>query len=307
MTAIPALAQNAWTLGKLGAVRLRLLTDRLHQKTLEADRARGFDAYEYLPWLCCPIRADRIDCRGKLEADGRILTDEEVLRRLRKAYWGGRQAPLGEISISSKCMTIDVRSGNRDMKAIRNAVKLVTTTDDSWRDRFDSLVKVVVPLKTIGMKVREGGVGFSSHLARGAVFLSIPRLLEFRDLELSINLAHEMGHPALMVLQAADRIVAGDLGEPVFSGVRKTNRPAIQSFHAMIALCFMVEYTVSRVQCPGSLSEMEQSYLQKRCRELTEDLKISVAAFNAVSLTPLGERLRDDCADLLVRVRSVAS
>lgn len=138
------------------------------------------------------------------------------------------------------------------------------------------------------------------------MFLSIPRMLEFRDLELSINLAHEMGHQALMVLQAADRIVAGDLGMPIFSGVRKTNRPAIQSFHAMIALSFMVEYTATRLQCPGPLTEVEQTYLRKRFQELAEDLKVSLAAFEDVSLTPVGERLRNDCFDLLVRVRPVA-
>lgn len=167
MTGVNALAENAWTLGNSGAARLRLLSQRLHKKILEADRARGFDTKEYLPWLCCPTRADRINYRGALKAEGRVLTDEEILRRLRKAYWGGRAAPLGEISISSKCMTIDVHSGNRDLEAIRNAITLITTTDDSWRHRFDSLVKVVVPLKTIGKKVREGGVGFSSHLAKG--------------------------------------------------------------------------------------------------------------------------------------------
>ena len=305
MSLAACMARDSWIIGNGGAAKLSRLSESLFRKIQEADanRTGTFSPY-YLPWLTCPVRADKVGVRSIIPSEDRILRDEFVLRRLRKAYWASRDAPLGEVSITSKCMSIDVRAEKRNLEALTSAIDLVVTTNDSWKVRFQSLAQFIIPLKTLGKGVRAGGVGFSSEFAKGAIFLSIPKIAKFSEVELSINLAHEMGHQSLMIFQSGDRIIDGDLGAPVFSGVRKTNRPAIQSFHAMIALAFMVEYSLSRLDDPAPLSSDGQGYLRKRADELIQDLAIAVTGFSKVCMTRIGQILYDECRDLLAKAES---
>src|SRR5690606_27268990 len=107
-----------------------------------------------------------------------------------------------------------------------------------------------------------GGVGFSSIRSRGAIYLSVPKLEDFYYLELAINLSHELGHQALMIYQGADSILNGDLEFPVYSAIRKTNRPAIMAFHAVTALSYMVLF-ISDLLSNGLLNDQERLYLDK--------------------------------------------
>lgn len=298
-----ALSDN-WITGDQGAAKLRFLTSNLFRKIRDAAiRDHGAVIPEYLPWLSCKDRTAKIGVFSISKPQRHVLTDSMMLRKLRKAYWLDRSAPLGELSIKSDCMSIDVRAAERDLTTLHRAIQLVVTTDDSWQQRFDSLVRMIVPLKTIGKNVRRGGVGFSSEYAKGAIFLSIPRQKEFPEIELSINLAHEMGHQALMVYQAADQIIEGDLGLPVYSGVRKTNRPAIQSFHAMIALAFMVEYVTKRMMRDHSSADAASIYLGQQKAVLVTDFEVAIKAFDGIALTPIGQKLYGECQELLQFVR----
>lgn len=297
--------RNSWCVGSMGAERLGHLSGRLFERIVESRNERGDEARSYLPWHSCDAFADRIQASSVPLSKNRILKDSEVLKQMRKAYWGGKMQPLGGVSIASKSMSIDVRAERRDLAVLDRAIELVRSTDASWEARFDSLVRLVVPLRGLGKSVREGGVGFSTHYAKGAVFLSIPRQRSFPHIELSINVAHEMGHQALMIYQAADRIIAGDLGQPVFSGVRKTNRPAIQSFHALVALTYMVEYTTMRLKKISALDAPEAAYLKQRHEILLGDLEVSIAAFEAIDLTLLGENLYLDAKAIVAFAKAL--
>ncbi|MGE3682678.1 MAG: HEXXH motif-containing putative peptide modification protein [Bdellovibrionales bacterium] len=237
----------------------------------------------------------------------RIVTDPSILRQLRRAYWNGRRSPLGGVSISAKFMLIDVNARFRDLQPMKRAVDLICSTDSTWNERFENLVKMIVPLRTIGRKARIGGVGFSTELAKGAVFLSVPRIEDFAAEELSINLAHEMGHQALGIFQAGDRIVAGDLGTPVYSAVRRTMRPAIHSFHAMVALAYMVEYLSKRIESPTSLSERQVEFFRRRYAELNADLNVAVGALKDLEFTKIGASLFHECCALAFVTTSVGS
>jgi hypothetical protein len=306
MSLAAQMTRDSWIVGSGGAAKLSRLSENLFQKIQDADAKRtGTFSPHYLPWLTCPVRADRIGVRDVAPSEDRILRDEYVLRRLRMTYWASRNAPLGEVSIASKCIAIDVHAGKRNLQILKSAIDLVATTNDSWKIRFQSLARFIVPLKTIGKGVRVGGVGFSSEFAKGAIFLSIPKTEKFPEIELSINLAHEMGHQSLMIFQSGDRIIDGDLGLPVFSGVRKTNRPAIQSFHAMIALVSMVEYALSRLDNPIPLSVDGQRYLRNRLEALLRDLAVAVAGFTNIPLTRIGQVLYGESRSLLAKAESM--
>lgn len=295
---------EGWLTGYQGSMKLQFLTARLFWKIRDAAiRDHGVSIPDYLPWLSCRERSAKLGVFAINQSQGQILTDALVLRKLRRAYWMDRSAPLGQLSIKSDCMSIDVRASERDLTVLQRAIDLVVTADGSWDERFAALVRMIVPLKTIGKNVRRGGVGFSSEYAKGAIFLSIPRQAEHADVELSINLAHEMGHQALMVYQASDQIIEGNLGLPVYSGVRKTNRPAIQSFHAMIALAFMVEYVNDRLTQDRLRRSDAFVYLERRGEELIADFEVAIEAFKGVVLTPIGQKLYAECRELLRSVK----
>lgn len=298
--------QGAWCVGSGGAERLGHLSRRLFEKTVQARRARGDEVRSYLPWFSCDDFADQIRISTVMTSSDRILKEPSILRKMRRVYWGSKAQPLGGVSIPSKSMSIDVRATDRDLSTLERAIELVRSTDESWSARFSSLVQAIIPLKGLGKNVREGGVGFSTQFAKGAIFLSIPKQANFRAVELSINLAHEMGHQALMVYQSADRIVSGDLAQPVYSGVRKTNRPAIQSFHALVALIYMVEYTINRLKNNFGLDTAETEYLRQRHESLLTDLEISITSFKDVGLTMLGANLYQEAKSVAASARAIA-
>jgi hypothetical protein len=109
-----------------------------------------------------------------------------------------------------------------------------------------------------------------------------------------------MGHQALGIYQASDSILT-DPKTPVYSAVRKTIRPGIHSFHAMVALAYMVDYLQARMGNAANLSGNQISYFQFRLEELGAGLKIAVSSFEKVALTAVGECIYSDCVSLSKR------
>lgn len=97
-----------------------------------------------------------------------------------------------------------------------------------------ALIEWIVPLR------QERPRGWSLQSARGLVFLGFHRGYDRTDLALDI--VHEMGHQALALFQSVDPIFESDPQGLVYSEVRKTHRPAIQSLHAASAIAFMTQY-----------------------------------------------------------------
>jgi hypothetical protein len=79
--------------------------------------------------------------------------------------------------------------------------------------------------------------GWTCHYFRGAVFLGFPQA--YSVLDLALDYVHEIGHQVLAVFQSVDPLIAGDRFAPVYSEVRRTMRPAIQSLQALSAIAFM--------------------------------------------------------------------
>jgi hypothetical protein len=96
---------------------------------------------------------------------------------------------------------------------------------------FSELVDFTIPLP--GQRNR----GFANHLIRGAIFRTVPE--DENKYDVAIDLAHETGHYGLMVLQSIDPIIKSNPDKLVHSTVRNHIRPAIQVFHAAVAMAFM--------------------------------------------------------------------
>jgi hypothetical protein len=98
---------------------------------------------------------------------------------------------------------------------------------------YSSLIRMVIPLR------QERPRGSSLHDARGMILIGFNK--NYNPIDLALDIVHELGHQALAIVQSADAIFADDPYRPVYSEVRKTERPAIQSLHAAAAIAFMVK------------------------------------------------------------------
>lgn len=133
----------------------------------------------------------------------------------------------------------------------------------------------------------------SSHQYRGGIFLGLPEKNDTCEIELAINLSHELGHQTLMIYQQADPLLVSDFGTPVYSAIRKTERPALMSFHAVAALVSMVEFLsgfVARKLGPSSIT----LYAENRLSEVLSDLKIGIDSLKNTQFTDLGIRMMNE-------------
>lgn len=121
------------------------------------------------------------------------------------------------------------------------------------------------------------------------MFMAVPDMnREFWNINLQIDIAHELGHSALIVYQAADPIFVSELDQPVLSGVRKVLRPAIMSFHAAAALAFMIEYLENALfQFQGD----ELRYVESELQKCKSDLSLALKALEKCEFTDLGKEI----------------
>lgn len=134
--------------------------------------------------------------------------------------------------------------------------------------------------------------GYSTHLARGIIFRSFPPQANAYDV--AIDLAHELGHQVLMAWQSVDKILTTDHKQPVFSEIRQVDRPAIQSFHAAVALAYMLFFVKNmqhNAECQDAGLRRGKTYrgtLQVSLNMATNSLRKSC------QFTPVGLKMMEE-------------
>ncbi|MEJ6789533.1 HEXXH motif-containing putative peptide modification protein [Brevundimonas sp. BR2-1] len=186
---------------------------------------------EYGPWLCFAPLLDEIDPRliyFRPPRRGHLVDDPDILAIMADFMAGDGRPAIAELPGEDTAWL----PRPSDVAAVfRGAVDIIERSDAFTRRLYDQTVDYVVPLG--GGRNR----GFSTHLARGAVFRSLPEDNDAYDI--AIDVIHEVGHQVLMTWQSIDPILTSDPAAPVYSEIRRVDRPAIQSFHAAVALAFM--------------------------------------------------------------------
>jgi hypothetical protein len=155
----------------------------------------------------------------------------------------------------------------------------IQRTSIFFRKVFGSLICSIVPLKD------QRARGLSSDLIRGEIFIGYPQ--GYSRTLLAMDIVHEMGHQALSLVLSCDDIFISDPRIPVFSEIRHTDRPAIQSLHAAAAIAYMTLYVKQigapsqrHPDCPDDLSET----LHRAVNALTKTCKF----------TPVGDQVLRD-------------
>lgn len=223
-----------------GVGNISHLSTELRRKTLElACRIDSTIYTHYTPWLCFrPLLTKTLSHHElcyRLYIQGQIITNKGHLQDIENFLEEHSELTLRNLVGSREDWRILIDSNSRKnmISELNSAIELLLKS--CYFERiYSSLVDFIIPLKQPRAR------GWSCQYARGAIFIGFPS--GYSRLNLALDLAHEMGHQALALLQSSDKVIASDWDTPVYSEVRRTNRPAFQSLHAATAIAFMVKF-----------------------------------------------------------------
>lgn len=217
-----------------------------------------------------------------------ILKNENSLNLLNESIPISELIDSPPIDITQTPLSYGVpNSGNYDI--FKNALLLIYKNNNTSQ-LFNELVTTIIPIYIKNNAKATTGVGFSSQEHKGAIFLSEPQIPSNQHIQLAISLAHELGHQSLILYQITDTIIEkNELDEPIYSHARKCNRPAIQAFHACVAISFM-SYFLEGLNIE-QFSVPEQKFINNKKHELNKNLKESVNLFLNTNFTEIGKHL----------------
>ena len=304
-----------WLTGTEGTERQVELRAQLDARDIsKAQTGIGYGNPTYSPWMSSErLRAEQLSRPYPLRSavlsnQPKIVQSDSELRDLSSYLHRDGRVGLGLIG-SSDALQLRVEDPadpwlEQTRTLAPKAVDTVMAVSPSWAERLQALCQIIVPLgtTTAGNPRRDVGRGFSSHFFRGAIFMDPPSTDDHRFEAYTINLAHEIGHQALFVYQCADNIIDGALETPVYSVIRKTERPAIQSYHAVVAAAYMAEFIGDWLQELGSDGTKVQ-YLRRRLEENIGHVEEGIAALSVLRYTEVGQQILDEMLGLAGHLR----
>lgn len=270
---------DSWFFENSGFIKIKELNDVYKEKSLLfANTQLSKDYDQYSPWMSNVEHLKSLECQFSRKE--LILNSREANHRLEEAY-------LNE-EIENKLSLGNVSS--KKLEIIEIAASMICRSSGDIAKLFSNVILHIIPINTDAGKFQIIGNGFSSHLAKGAIFLSVPKMKNDNELQLAINMVHELGHQCLYIYQTADPIIADELDKPIYSFVRKAMRPAIQSFHASVALAFMTKF-LDEIKNQDVASS---SYFTKTKEKLQSEFIRSLSSFSEVKFTKIGQLLFDE-------------
>lgn len=267
-------------IGKDAVKFVSQLNAELTRKTLaHASGKLNLSFPRLVPWMClaCLTDIDWIDTSILFDEYewGELLTDREKLHRIAE-FLRKEGSPIMDAAIGPNAGLLnpitfsvieEVRINNQDgIACYHHARNLLLESDPLLSYLFKSLVHFVIPIRS-----SSGKFSFSTHLARGAIFLSLSEK-QHSKITMTIDLAHELGHQALMIFQSADPLLESPLDQPLWSGIRQTYRPAIQCLQATAALSYMTLLTGS-LRRKAELTASERDHIEENHDSQLEKMK----------------------------------
>lgn len=182
---------------------------------------------------------------------------------------------------------------------LNSCIECLRKNNPFFYQRLESIVdEIIIQCSTdANYTLREGGTGLSSFDYRKGVFLSIPTS-KYWEADLLINLWHELGHQSLITLQLDDKIINESHMSKVFSVIRNTERPAILSFHAMIACLFMLEFLVENHNWLISISS--EKFIEDYIKGTRAKINCAIGTIKDLSLTDLGKAILNECMAMYI-------
>ncbi len=228
------------------------------------------------------------------KSDRLIVVDPEYLRLQEELYTNA--ADLGLLDPKKNAHSIYcemLKEGSSSLDEFRSALSLIEYNGGWISDMLKSALYEIVPLKgSVGDSRTEAG--FSDYNLLGSIFTGMYKG-PFPVIDLAIAFVHEVGHQVLFAQQLGMVPISEEsFSKKIYSGVRKTERPAIASFHAVVALVYMNEMYKKLIESYRFNSAKERIYTEQRFEQTNSSLIVGVNALSSIQLTKLGERIVED-------------
>ncbi|MBC85669.1 MAG: hypothetical protein CL677_00700 [Bdellovibrionaceae bacterium] len=280
-----------WLTGTTGTEKIALLNKRFESVCLDRINNKKDNDYPvYTPFMSLNEGRERLPSL-LLEKKSLLVKDNEYLNHISDFYTPPANNYLGDKN------TVEFGFDQSKEEVFDLALNFFCSNKSFVVDVFKSIVKNIIPMRTIESEVRKEGVGNSNRESIGALYLSAPSA-EPKHLQLAINIAHEVGHQALMLYQTSDSIIhPAELTRNVYSAVRRTDRPAIQSFHALVAVVYMRDFVASIDL--SKLNESEKDFIRTQHIQFISWLKANIWDFKKITFTEVGKMIYDELFDYI--------
>ena len=204
---------------------------------------------------------------------------------------------LSKVSNELDAIAICAEPSSRQIDHIEGAISLLKEISPELYSVFTSLISMIVPIKYV--KYSDRGSAFSCFDCFGSIFFNVEFFQETDRIEVMLAIVHECAHHVLMLYQHCDPIIESTKDVPIYSPVRKTDRPAIQSFHAMFSLTYMIEVitlalgSLSKSFNASLLSVKLSDYLENQVKTYDELLeKCDFTSFGEILLKQIGLQIK---------------
>ena len=210
---------------------------------------------------------------------------------LSRVYWENTKKPKYETVFTEKLI-------NRFEVLNEESLNLIFRIQD-LRELFKILVNDIFPVELLDHATppKPIGRGFSTHGMPGAVFIKAPALDNGIVENHALNIVHEMGHQALMLVQWHDQIFISGATDPIYSVIRKIHRPAIKSMHALVATSFMAKYLKDLKSKNFEIGVLSDTY-----KSLLISQKLGLEVMKNLNYTEIGQEIYNDCLNLIEKI-----
>lgn len=257
---------------------------------------------EYSPWMSHINELDVMKELDSLKKENDFILSSESLEKLNQvlSIEGHNLKRIhhdsnGKIGVCLK----NQLNYSKDTNKLNECLVTLKDNNPEFYIRLKNYVSHIV-LQTSSnddYELRTDGTGLSSFNYRKGIFLSIP-LSKYWEVEFFLNLWHEVGHQGMITLQLVDKIINESHFKKIFSVIRKSERPAILSLHAVIACAFMVDFLVENKKWLISLSSEE--HIKNKIKENRDRLMDGIDKLSKVKFTDLGEGVLKECMALYI-------
>jgi hypothetical protein len=293
-----------WVIGEGGFSRSDRMRRNLDSVCLRAAALHWPDVHAFEPWMSSRTGIERA-VEGGFSPEGvvkeplrvgkiLVISEEDDLQRLRSLLGGDSDTLRIQHALSYSAQTF--------RRVIPKALWLIEEWTPQFYKKLVSFCVWIGPLSSSTGEFSSVGRGRSSHTSRRLILTEPPRQCEFEVEIVALNLAHEVAHQVLQVYQASDSLIEeASLRAPVFSVIRRAHRPAILSFHAVLAAVFMTVWAHEALASPLP-DASQREWLKAKRKENAEAASAGFRALDGIPLTELGGDIHSECIAFLTSI-----
>ncbi len=286
--------RGRWIIHEVGCQKTIACSKVFYSSCVERLKDMLGYSIDYIPWMASPSLAKAFEERPSdfdaIRAKNILDFNVRYLSSIDNFLSASILLQETKMSASTRVFQEISRSGPISIGIYDKALALSNNWQPWMKLMLRAVVKSIIPICRSDSQIEDGN-SFSDHHFIGAIFTSVDPRSPFPDLTLNISFAHELAHQALMIYQhSGDLLLSSE--DWVYSGVRKTLRPAIASLHAALALAFMIECTEALIR--EETDALRIAYLRAILSENRKNLGLGLVALAELRKSELCQWIYDD-------------